>query len=224
MAFSIAPALATAVELSGDACEEDIYSLLDTSEDTVLNNQTDRRACMLIWISRKFSRIHKDDMDGAVEMYNLSLDHPFGARMKQMMKTMPYIMNIFIDGLIGFYAARKHQEDEQEWFTIGEKAMKHYQKWIKLSKWNFSNKLYLLEAEYYFLKGNNSMALEKYKASITAARDHRFLHEEGLAYSKLGHYHVAQGRKIDGKQSFNQADVCYKRWGAHRLVSSIENV
>ena len=47
-AFSIAPSLAAAVELAGDASKEDIYSLLNTTEDDVLNKKEDRRGCVLI--------------------------------------------------------------------------------------------------------------------------------------------------------------------------------
>jgi len=219
-AFSIAPTLAAAVELAGDANKQDIYSLFSTTEDMILSKQNDRRCCMLIWNKRKFTCIYKGDMDGAVQMYKLSLIHPFGA-LARPLKTMPHIMNVFTDGLIGYFEARKHQEDEQQWSTLGKDALKHFKKWVGLSKWNFSNKLYLLEAEDYFLKGK-TIALEKYEASIVAARNHRFPHEEGLAYTKLAYYHVAQGRGIDAKQCFKQAGACYKRWGAHVLAKKME--
>jgi len=220
VAFSIATSLAAAVELAGDANKKDVYNLLNTTEDDILNEQNDRRCCMLIWNSRKFTSIYKGDMDEAVHMYKLSLMHPYGSLAKPV-KTMIHIMSVFTDGLIGFFEARKHQEDEQQWSTLGNKSLKSFQKWTGLSKWNFSNKFYLLEAEYYFLKGN-ALALEKYEASIVAARNHRFTHEEGLAYTKLGYYHYAQGRDVEAKQCLQKAGACYKRWGAHALAKRME--
>ena len=220
-AFSIAPSLAAAVELSGDTSKNNIYSLLlDTTEDYILNKQSDRRCCMLIWNSRKFTLIYKDDMDSAVQMYKSSLNHPLRSLVTPM-KTMPMIIGVFTDGLIGLYEARKHQEDEQQWSTLGDKSLKLFQRWAGLSKWNFSNKMHLLEAEHYFLQGN-ALAIEKYKASIEAARNHRFIHEEGLAHTKFGYYHLATGSNIEAKKCFQQADACYKRWGAHSLPKKLE--
>lgn len=84
-------------------------------------------------------------------------------------------------------------------------------------------KLLLLEAEHLFQEGSE-LALGKYKASIIAARNHRFIHEEGLAYSKLGHYHIAQGRETDAAHSFTKAEECYEKWGMHSLVKhNMEN-
>lgn len=67
------------------------------------------------------------------------------------------------------------------------------------------------------------MALEKYEASIEAARDHRFVHEEGLAYEKAATYHLNKGRNKEALDYFAQAEKCYERWGAHTLVNRIRN-
>ena len=217
---AIASSLAAAVKLAGSASKDDIYHLFNTTEDIILNEQKDRRCCMLIWVNRKFSFIYNGDMDGAVQSYKESLCHPFGP-LARPLKTMPHIMSVFTDGLIGFFEARKHQQDEQKWSALGRRALEIFQRWNRLSIWNFSNKLHLLEAEEFFLKGN-SLALEKYQASIAAAHDHHFTHEEGLAYSKLGCYHAVQGQDAAAKQCFKQADMCFRRWGAHCLAKQFE--
>jgi len=50
-----------------------------------------------------------------------------------------------------------------------------------ISNWA-ENKVLLLEAEYFASKCNRNSAKEKYEASIKSARDHGFVHEQGLAY------------------------------------------
>lgn len=135
------PFLSAVLELMGDPDNaENVYShFLNTTEDSLLQ-QNDRRACILIWTKRKFTRILKDDMEGAVEVYELSLNHPFGPRMKYV-KTMPFIMSVFLDGLIAFYSGRKNRE-EQKWSTIGVNSIKLMKKWTQLSRWNFENKVF----------------------------------------------------------------------------------
>jgi len=224
-ALGIVPFLSAVLELTGDARKEDIYkAFFNTTSDVLfqqLNSRNDHRTCMLILNNRKFTRIFTGDMDGAVEAYELSLSLTGG--LMEYMRTMPYIMRVFADGLIALSCARKHGEDEQRWTTIGEGIIETMKKWTKISKWNFANKCYLLEAEYYFLKCNE-MALEKYEASITAARSHRFIHEEGLAFSLCGQYHLSKGRKGDAQQNLTQAKRCYERWGARSLVDHMDTI
>jgi len=211
--------LHAALELSGDTDSENIYEhLLNTTEDAILL-QNDHRACIQIYTKRKFSLILKDDMDGAIEVYGLSSNR-FGPRF-MFMKTTIYTMSVFLDGLIAFYAARKNKNEEEHWLAIGMDSLTLMKKWARLSTWNFESKLLLLEAEHLFQEGN---ALEKYEASIIAARNHRFKHEEGLAHSKLGYYHLSHGRKADAAQSFVQAKRCYMQWGAHSLLKRIEDL
>jgi len=128
----------------------------------------------------------------------------------------------FLDGLLSFHFARSDNTD-QPWADLGESSMKHIKKWTESSTWNFANKLFLLEAEYYFSLGDEIKALEKYQASIAAAKDHRFVHEEGLAHDKTASFHIHHGRKSDALFHFAQARKCYLSWGAHALVEVMEN-
>lgn len=219
-ASSIMSSLSTALELNGNADDdEDIYEhFLNMKEDALLSAAEDHLACTLIWIKRKFVSVMKNDMEGAITVYELSLDHPFGSR-NVLFKTVPYITSKFLDGIIAFYSARKNKSEERKWLAIGMESLRLMKKWRKLSAWNFESKLLLLEAEHLYQKGSRS-ALDKYGASITAARKHHFIHEEGLAYSKLGHYHLSQGRSTAARESFDQAKRCYSEWGATSLLKN----
>ena len=123
---------------------------------------------------------------------------------------------------MGFFFARKHGEDEAKWTSVGLEAIESFRKWVKSSEWNFANKLYLLEAEYYFLRGDDDNAMARYTASINAARSHRFIHEEGLAEEKNATYCLHKCKHDDAMGHFLNAKKCYELWGAHALVCRIE--
>lgn len=94
-------------------------------------------------------------------------------------------------------------------------------KWTDGSSWNCANKLYLLQAEYFFLK-NDERAYACYRASITKAREHKFNHEEGLAHEKLATYLLYKNQHDEALQHFQNAKKCYATWGANVLVQRIE--
>ena len=133
------------------------------------------------------------------------------------------LISTFIDGLIGFFFARKHQEDEPKWTTIGLEAVQSFRNWVQHSNWNFNNKLLLLEAEYYFLRGDEERALFSYHASIKSAHIHRFIHEEGLAEEKLAVYLLQKGKHDAALSHFKNAKQCYGLWEAGALVKRVEN-
>jgi hypothetical protein len=124
--------------------------------------------------------------------------------------------------MISFYFARKRRGDEARWAAIGEEVISSLQQWSLLSSWNFANKLYLLEAEYYFLKENEQKTMACYNASIKAASDHRFYHEEGLAHEKAATYLLHKSNHDAALEYFTNAKKCYEMWGAHALVSRVE--
>ena len=132
------------------------------------------------------------------------------------------LISSFIDGLIGFYFARKHREDEAKWADLGVNTIDALQSWLPSSEWNFSNKLSLLKAEYYFLKGEEGQAMFFYQASIKSAHDHRFIHEEGLAEEKLAAYLLHKGKLDAALVHYTNAKQCYELWGANALVKQVE--
>lgn len=173
-----------------------------------------RSLCRGICVKKKFVAFYTGDLDTAAKMYDLNQSFPMGSTGR----LVHIIVNIFIDGLIGLFFARKHREDEAKWTEAGLDAIRSLRKWVKSSEWNFSNKLYLLEAEYYFLKEDDERAMVCYHAAIKAAHEHRFIHEEGLAEEKIATYLLHKGRHDDALGHFINAKNCYDVWGAHALV------
>ena len=96
---------------------------------------------------------------------------------------MPRIQMISIclyRGLISFQLFRAGEGED--WLAKGKKMLSKMEMWTKnCSKDVFENKLYLLEAENYASDDHIVAAKESYELSITSARDHGLIHEQGLA-------------------------------------------
>ena len=195
-------------------------SLCNSSEEEFFqeaHQNKQRYICRMICLKRKYLSLFKGDMSTAEKMFQLGLSYPIDS-----IRTVTTITCDFVDGLIALFFARKHDEHEHRWTKIGEDSISKMKQWSSSSDWNFSNKLYLLEAEYCFLKGDDTLALEKYNASIKAAHGHRFVHEEGLAFDKLASFHLTNGRRNDALSNLAQAKKCYKIWGALHLVAQLD--
>ncbi|KAL7531691.1 hypothetical protein ACHAXR_008840 [Thalassiosira sp. AJA248-18] len=226
VAYAIVPCLSIALEFTGDASKEDIYNtFFNATEDALLQQLQCKHAyaaCVLMWSSKKYCCIFKGDMAGAVQMYRNGSKVSSGKA--QRIRSMAHLTNVFADGLIALYMAREHGRDEHQWILIAEGMIETMKKWTcSGSKWNFENKLYLLEAEYFFLMGDDKSALEKYCASIAAAKSHRFIHEEALANFHLANYHIYKGRNSDALAKFSQARNCYEQWGAWNFVNRMKD-
>lgn len=222
------------------------YSNGTTEDSCFMRCRTNHEisVCRLICCKKKYSAFFTGDLDSAAKMYELSQDFPLGSTGKSVTilcfslspvcfhscrfafafagRLTGSIVSMFIDGLIGFFFARKHLEDETKWTNLGLDAIQTLRKWVKSSDWNFSNKLYLLEAEFYFLREDDERALVCYHASIKASKEHRFIHEQGLAEEKLGTYFLNQSRHDDAIIHFENAKKCYEVWGAHAVAQRVD--
>ena len=81
---------------------------------------------------------------------------------------------------------------------------------------------FLLQAEHYKLMKNGSMAAISYDASIMAAKEHKFIHEEATANELAGIFYSEQGNRQRALSYFLQSVVCYKKWGASAIAWDVE--
>lgn len=191
------------------------------TEDSCFTHCRDNKItsmCRLICCKKKYVAFLTGNMDTSARMFDLYHDFAVGP----VGRLVNIIVSVFIDGLIGFFFARKHGEDEVKWTSVGLDAIQTVRKWVESSDWNFANKLYLLEAEYFFLRGDDDNAMARYTASVKAAREHRFIHEEGLAEEKHATYCLHKGNHDDAMGHFLNAKKCYEEWGARALVHRID--
>lgn len=81
----------------------------------------------------------------------------------------------------------------------------------------------LLQAELHYLDGNLELAEQAYKASITSARDHRFVSAEAMAYELFGIFCLENQMVHRGMEQLHAAVNKYKEWGAHRKVLELQD-
>jgi predicted ATPase len=96
--------------------------------------------------------------------------------------------------------------------------------WARRCPDNFLNKQLLLEAEAAALNGNSSKAIALFEQSIHKAKQESFLHEEGIAYERLGRYQLHLEQTSNAMMSFESARAAFENWGATALVNRMENL
>lgn len=130
-----------------------------------------------------------------------------------------FIYRMFYSGLVAFHCFRETQD--QYWMNLGKDAIREMGIWLKESKWNFENKLLLLNAEYHFSIGDFDKAAEEYHLSISSAHAHRFFHEEAIGNELAGYFHSERGRKDASIRLMKQAKEHYLTWGAVRKAETL---
>jgi hypothetical protein len=88
--------------------------------------------------------------------------------------------------------------------------------------WNVKNKLLLTEAEYHNTINDFDKAALFYEASIKAAQEHRFIHEEAMAHELAGIFFLERGQRQMSHSYFKNSISCYQNWGAFAVVKRIE--
>ena len=133
------------------------------------------------------------------------------------------IYHVFYEGLTALRLARMENGDKTKWLGIGETAVSTFETWKDHNTWNFENKFLLLSAELHHTKGDHCCAEEYYKSAIESARNHRFVHEEGLALESLGMLYKGLGRAGDANEMLTSAGLCYEKWGATAVITRLHS-
>ena len=109
-------------------------------------------------------------------------------------------------------------------FAVGKKAAKRMKRWADRCPENFRNKQQLFEAEIAALNGKSAQALSLFNQSIAKAKHEAFVHEEAIAYERLGHYQRRLGNDPEAKTSYASARNAYEKWGASILVDRMDDL
>jgi len=100
-------------------------------------------------------------------------------------------------------------------------ALKSLKESCGFSKWNFHNKLHLLEAEIFSSEGNNDRAKDSYEAAIISAKSAGFIQEQGLACERAGVHYSNIGDLRRAHNYLLLAKQCYSEWGSQMKVLDI---
>ena len=80
----------------------------------------------------------------------------------------------------------------------------------------------LLQAELPYLNGDLGSAAAMYEASIKSAHEHKFIHEEALAYELHGRFFVETHMSEEGSNQLRAAVSKYKEWGATKKANDVQ--
>jgi len=136
----------------------------------------------------------------------------------QMKHAMEYIL-FFYQGIAAICLAR--QTHDPKWRAMGEEAATWLSQLKSVSNWNFENKSILLQAELHYADGDLELADSAYKASIKSAHEHKFIHEEALAYELYGIFCYENCLVDKGLKQLLMAIDRYKQWGAMKKVAEV---
>ncbi len=130
------------------------------------------------------------------------------------------LVGVFYEGLIGFSMARKSTSND-EWSRKGVLALAFLRKW-ESSKWNFENKIKLLEAEEMYFRGYNDRASQLYQHAIESSAKHKFPHELALSLELQGVFLHSIKMYKDSKTSLEASVKYYRDWGANAVADRVE--
>lgn len=120
----------------------------------------------------------------------------------------------FFTAITDCYHARQNR-DHTTHIMEAKDIRDRLEKMVDQSRWNFENKYFLIKAECHYTEGEIDKAAESYKASVTAAKNHKFVHEEALGCELAGYFFKEQGDETKAQVMFKQAQIAYAKWGAN---------
>jgi predicted ATPase/signal transduction histidine kinase len=161
-----------------------------------------------IWLYDGMASVFRQEWDASVR----SLTHA-----EELTWSVPAHINVadchlFLALALAHAAATPSGQDHVVAALVDHRA--RFELWAALNPLTFQNKLLLVEAELFRLRGNALQALVCYEQSANAAAAAGFVHEQALAHEFAGMLCEANGLHTSGKQHLRAARACYRRWGA----------
>ncbi|KAL7495135.1 hypothetical protein ACHAWT_009264 [Skeletonema menzelii] len=188
--------------------DEELKHVSAEEEDILATNYNARKVHLFQKSYISFMFRSYDDSKAYAEKY-----FAFIAKASIANLIVAHSFNAFYIGLISFWVARNSGDGEQ-WYERGNKFKLALGKWAETSRWTFENKWYLLEAEEAFCKGKFDDAKVYYEKAVKSAKNHKFVHEEALAYELAAYFYLAIGEVSNATEHCLLAHDRYQEWGA----------
>lgn len=129
------------------------------------------------------------------------------------------IQGVFFEGLVYFAMGRKAKNRDH--LSRGKNALEFLKRW-DFCKWNFENKIKLLEAEHVHFLGDFELASQLYEEAIESSRRHKFIQEEAISHELQGMFLYERGLCNDALASLERSVICYRTWGAEAVANRVE--
>jgi tetratricopeptide (TPR) repeat protein len=205
-------------------CRQTVSTLIDNGENTSLSSDDNEEKEMMN--EETYSEDHSRQINYHKAQQCFWLGHHERCyrcieKMLQVEGAAHYrLTTIFYHGLNSFSLMRKGKFAKR-CSQIYKAALAELLKAEELSKWNYRNKVYLLQAEKHSFAGRDEEARTSYGSAIIAARTSKFVHEQGLACECAGFHCKRMGDLEQAWRFFNQARNCYEKWGSSMKVEFV---
>jgi PAS domain S-box-containing protein len=136
---------------------------------------------------------------------------------------LPWPEHVFARLLILTALYSKAEDKEQpKWRLELDQMMARLRIWADNCPDNFEHKYLLASAELARIDGRPLEAMQFFDKAIDAARTGKFLQWEGMANERAHSFWLEYGNEVLAHIYWQEAYVCYDRWGADSKVSSME--
>lgn len=109
----------------------------------------------------------------------------------------------------------------RKYLIIVNRIIHRFKKWAKACPENFSNKYFLIKAEYYRVINNFSSSSKYYDKAIESSKSNLFLQEEALANELAAEFYFSNKNFKISALYFKESCYAYFNWGA---LSKIEDI
>jgi PAS domain S-box-containing protein len=119
-------------------------------------------------------------------------------------------------------------------FATGSSRQEHFEAlaghhrqleiWAENCPENFENRAALVGAEIARIEGRDLDAMRLYEQAIRSAREHGFVHNEGVAFEVAARFYRAHGSETSANAHLRNARHCYLRWGADGKVRQLDRL
>lgn len=115
------------------------------------------------------------------------------------------------------------------WGLLNEakKLLCRLREWVPHAPTNFLGKLYLLEAELFFCRGDYLQAYPKYESAISLSKEGGFFMLTALACERTGKFFIARGNVQAALPYIHNSLLKYEEWGgfakAHHLRAELKD-
>jgi len=104
-----------------------------------------------------------------------------------------------------------------------QKDIKVLKKYEKFCPQNYSHKIFLLEAEYKYLKGDNEAAKILYDKSLKAGTESNMTNDIAYSWERAGRFFINTKQDLLANFYLQNAYRVYKRWGAEAKLKQMES-
>jgi len=196
-------------------CDEEEASITEQLKRNVMENKNPYQLVVLYFYKMFLFLVlnEYDDMKHSAEKF-------FEFSMPSWQLLSGHAVHAYIGGLASFRIFR--ETSDPLWAQRGAQLKARMHTWKDQgSSWNFESKSFLLEAEEFFSNGNVERAQVLYENAISSAREHKFLHEEALAYEKAANFYLSIANKSMALKYFTGAHETYLKWGAYAKATTL---